>query len=129
MATFDDVARLAATLPEVGDRARYGHRAWAVSGTVFAWERPLSKADVRRFGDAPVPDGPILAVAVDDLGEKEAALAAHPEACFTIPHFDGYPAVLVRLDVTDEALLRELLEDAWAAKAPPGLIERARPQR
>ncbi|MCA5893319.1 hypothetical protein LEP48_08105 [Isoptericola sp. NEAU-Y5] len=126
MATVEDVARLAALLPEVTTETRYGHRAWAVAGTVFAWERPFSKADVRRFGDEPVPAGPILAVSVDDLGEKEALLAAHPQACFTIPHLDGYAAVLVRLAITREPLLRELLEDAWHAKAPAALAEQHR---
>ncbi|MFC7878197.1 MmcQ/YjbR family DNA-binding protein [Isoptericola sp. NPDC057391] len=122
MATFDDVARLAAGLPEVSEGERYrGWRAWAVRRNVFAWERPFSKADVRRFGDAPVPDGPILAVSTEDLQEKEAVLAAHPSTCLTIPHLDGYPAVLVRLDAVEDGELRELVVDAWFAKAPPAL--------
>jgi len=127
MATLDDVARLASGLPEVTEGERYrGWRAWAVRQTVFAWERPFSKADVRRFGDVPVPGGPILAVSTEDLQEKESVLAAHPEACLTIPHLDGYPAVLVRLDVVGDAALRELLVDAWFAKAPRRLAEEHR---
>ena len=102
MVTLDDVARIALELPGVTEGERHGNRQWSVrgsrggDGTTFAWERPFSKADIRRFGEATPPDGPILAVRVDDLGEKEAALAAHPEAFFTIPHFDGYAAVLIR---------------------------------
>lgn len=124
MATFDDVARLASALPEVEDGTRYrGNRTWAVRGKVFAWEHPFSKADLRRFGDAQPPAGPILALAVEDLGEKEAVLAARPGAFFTIEHFDGYAAVLVRLDAVGDDELAEALEDAWLAKAPADLAE------
>ena len=122
MATIDDAARTAAALPEVTETTTFRNRAWAVSGRVFAWDRPFSKADVRRFGDEPVPAGPILAVMVDDLGEKDAVLAARPET-LTIPHLDGVPVVLVRLDAVDDAALRELLVDAWFAKAPRRLAE------
>jgi hypothetical protein len=86
MATLDDVARIATELPEVTEGERYGNRTWLVGGKAFAWDRPFSKADIRRFGDRVAPDGPILAVRVGDLGEKEAVLAANPDAFFTIPH-------------------------------------------
>ncbi len=122
MATIEDAARTAAALPEVTETTTFRNRAWAVSGRVFAWDRPFSKADVRRFGDEPVPAGPILAVVVDDLGEKEAVLAARPQT-LTIPHLDGVPVVLVRLQAVDDAALRELLVDAWFAKAPRRLAE------
>ena len=125
MASLDDVARTALALPEVTEGTRMkGQRTWAIAGKTFAWERPFSKADVRRFGDTPVPPDPILAVAVEDLGEKEAVLAAHPGAFFTIPHFDGYPAVLIRLDAVAQQELREALVDGWLAKAPAGSAER-----
>ncbi|GAA1726442.1 MmcQ/YjbR family DNA-binding protein [Isoptericola hypogeus] len=124
MPTYEDVARHVSRLPEVTEGERYrGQRTWAVRGAVFAWQRQFSKADVRRYGDAPVPAGPILAVTTEDLQDKEAVLAAHPVACFTIPHFDGYAAVLVRLDGVDEPELRELLVDAWFAKAPAALAD------
>jgi hypothetical protein len=123
MATFDDVAALALGLPEVTEGDRHGQRSWSVGGKGFAWERPFSKADLRRFGDQTPPDGPILAVRVEDLGEKEAVLAAQPAAFFTIPHFDGYSAVLIELDRVAEPALREAITDAWLACAPPRLAD------
>lgn len=127
MVTIDEAAALALALPEVTEGTRYGNRTWFVAGKAFAWERPFSKADVRRFGDDPVPEGPILATRVADLGERAAVLAAHPESFFTIPHFDGYPAVLVRLDAASPDAVREAVEDGWFACAPAALAERHAP--
>jgi len=114
---------MALDLPQVVEGERYGNPSWSVAGRAFAWERPFSKADIRRFGDAHPPDGPILAVRVGDLDDKEAVLAAHPEAMFTIPHFDGYPAVLIQLDAVTTPALREAITDGWLACAPPDLSE------
>jgi hypothetical protein len=123
MMSVDDAARLAIDLPGVTEGERHGNRTWSVAGTTFAWERPFSKADVRRFGGAGPPDGPIVAVRVEDLGEKQAVLAAQPGAFFTIPHFDGYPAVLIHIRTVTKRALRDALVDGWLACAPAELAD------
>lgn len=114
---------MALDLPEAVEGERHGHHTWSVAGKAFAWERPFSKADIPRFGDATPPEGPILAVRVEDLDEKEAVLAAQPKAFFTIPHFDGYAAVLVQLKAVTKRALREAIVDGWLACAPPKLAQ------
>jgi hypothetical protein len=139
MATFEDVARLALRLPGTEETTSYGNVSWAVTSTGsrtkgrrrtgggFVWERPLSKKDRQQLTEAGEievpPDEVILAARVEDLAEKEAVLAEHPEAVFTTPHFNGYPAVLVRLDRVQEDLLTEIVTSAWLAVAPQSLID------
>jgi hypothetical protein len=122
-ATYDDVAATLAALPEVTIGERHGHRTWSVRNKAIAWERPFSKADLKRFGDEPVPQGDIVAVVTDDLADKEAVLAAETSGVFTIPHFNGYAAVLIQLRVVGKRALRELLIDGWMAAAPDALVD------
>ena len=121
MADLGDVERLVGELPEVSVGVRYGHRAWSVGGKAFAWVRPFSKADLKRFAGDPVPEGPILGLATDGLEDKEALLQAHPGHLFTIPHLDGYAAVLLHVAKAGESDLREALLDAWLVHAPAGV--------
>jgi hypothetical protein len=121
--TMDDAATIALELPEVTEGERYGHRTWSVAGKAFAWDRPFSKADIKRFGDTPPPDGPILAVRVEDLDEKEVVLASEPDGFFTIPHFEGYAAVLIHLQKARKQAVRDAIVDAWLACAPAKLAD------
>jgi hypothetical protein len=122
MATWKDVSRLALALPDAEEGATYGgNRAWTVRKKMFVWERPLRKSDLEALGDA-APDGPILGARVEHLIAKEALLADAAGVFFTTPHFDGYPAVLIRLPEIDLDLLEEVVTEAWLARAPKRLV-------
>ena len=121
MVTHDEAVALITSLPAVEEYTSYGNRAWRVKGTMFAWDRPLRKADIKRLGDEPVPEGPILGLKVGDLGEKDAVLAAGTPGIFTIAHFDGYPSILAQLDVISPDDLDDAVVDAWLASAPDAL--------
>lgn len=117
MADLDDVRRLVARLPGVQERRTDGDAvSWTVRGTGFVWERPLRRGELAALGAA-APTGTVLGVRVADLGVKQALLTAEPDVLFTTPHFEGYPAVLVRLDAISLVDLEELVEDAWRTRA------------
>jgi hypothetical protein len=120
MATWDDVRRLALALPETSEEISRDLRHWRVKDKGFVWERPLRRSDLAALGDA-APDGPILGARVEHLVAKEALLADDPAVYFTTPHFDGYPAVLVRLERIGLDELEELVTEAWLARAPKRL--------
>ena len=122
MATWDDVRRIALALPETDERLSRGNRQWRVKDKLFVWERPLRRSDLQALGDA-APKGPILGARVEHLGAKEALLANDRGVFFTTPHFDGYPAILVRLDRIGIGELSELIVDAWLARAPKRLAK------
>jgi hypothetical protein len=123
VAAWDDVRRIALALPETSERVSRGLCQWSVKDKLFVWERPLRRSDLEALGDA-APDGPVLGVRVEHLGAKEALLADDPDVFFTTPHFDGYPAVLVRLDRIAGTELEELIVEAWLARAPKRLAQR-----
>jgi hypothetical protein len=123
VATWDAVRRIARALPETTEQTSgEGLLQWRVRGKGFAWERPLRRADITALGAA-APEGPILAAYVPDLGVKEALLAGDANVYFTTPHFDGYAAILVRLDRISVAELQELLVEAWLSRAPKRLAK------
>jgi hypothetical protein len=119
VASWKDVARIVAGLPETTEATP---RNWRVRKKLIAWERPLRKADYEALG-TDAPDGDILGARVSDEGVKFALIADAPGVYFTTPHFDGYPAVLVRLAEISVPELSELITDAWLAQAPKTLAK------
>ncbi|HLJ04110.1 MAG TPA: MmcQ/YjbR family DNA-binding protein [Solirubrobacteraceae bacterium] len=122
MATFDDVRELALALPETEEGTRWGNRTWLVKGKGFVWERPLRKSDLQALGPS-APTGAILGARTEHLVAKGAILAENPEVFFTTPHFDNYPAVLIRLDRIAPEELEEIVAEAWLAQAPKRLAD------
>jgi hypothetical protein len=117
VATWDDVRRIALALPETIERQSHGHAAWRVKDKLFVWDRPLRKSDLEALGEGS-PAGPILGARVEHLVAKEALLQDPSGVFFTIPHFDGYPAILVLLDEIDLDGLDEVIVEAWLCRAP-----------
>jgi hypothetical protein len=120
VATWDDVRRLALALPETSERLSRGDAQWRVKDKLFVWERPLRKTDLAALGDA-APEGPILGARVEHLVAKDALVADPSGVYFTTPHFEGYPAILVQLDLITVADLEEVTVEAWLARAPTKL--------
>ncbi len=124
MATWSDVRRLALALPGAGEETHHGGRpAWIVNKKFFVWDRPLRKSDLAALGDS-APQGPILGVYTGDLELKDILLVSEPELFFTTPHFDGYPAILVRLQKIGARKLKEIIVEAWLARAPKRVADR-----
>lgn len=123
MIEHTDAVDVITALPDVAEGTSYGNRCWKVRGSMFVWDRPFSKADLKRFGDDPVPTGPIMGVKVDGLDDKEAILSEGTDGVFTIAHFDGFAAVLIQLDTIAPDDARRLVVDAWLAAAPDDLTE------
>ena len=122
VATWDDVRRIALALPETSEVLSRELSQWRVKDKLFVWERPLRRSDLRALGDD-APDGPILGARVEHLGAKEALLADDTGVFFTTPHFDGYPAILVRLELITLEDLDEVITEAWLVRAPRRLAQ------
>jgi hypothetical protein len=121
MATWEDVRLVSLALPEGSERVARGLRQWRVREKLFVWERPLRPKEVETLAER-APEGPILGARVEHLVAKEALLTEQPELFFTTPHFDGYPAILVRLPAISRPDLEEVVTEAWLARAPETLV-------
>ena len=122
VATWDDVARIVGRLALTSEPAPHD---WRVGKKLLAWERPLRQSDREALARAGIdpPDGDILGVRVSDEGVKFALIADEPGVYFSTPHFDGYPAVLVRLAAIDAGDLEEVITEAWLTQAPRKLVQ------
>jgi len=120
MATWDDVRRIALSLPETTEGTSHGTPSWKVRDKGFVWERPLRKSDLAALGKA-APTGEIIGAMTPDEGAKLALIADDPAVYFTTPHFNGYAAVLAQLDRITTDDLEELIVEAWLARAPKRL--------
>jgi hypothetical protein len=128
VATWNDVRRRALALPDTTERVSRGNVQWRVHEKLFVWERPLRRSDLEALGEM-APAGPVIAARVEHLVAKEALLAADPAVYFTTPHFDGYPAVLARLDLLSGSDLEEFVTEGWLARAPKRLVDEFLSQR
>jgi hypothetical protein len=122
VATWDDVARIVGELALTSEPSPHE---WRVGKKLLAWERPLRPSDRQALADSGVeaPEGDIIGVRVSDEGVKFALIADEPEVFFTTPHFDGYPAVLIRLDRIAARDLAEVITEAWLTQAPKKLVQ------
>jgi hypothetical protein len=122
VADWHDVKRLALALPETAERTSRESRQWTVKGKLFVWERPLRPKEIEELGER-APDGPVLCARVEHLIAKEALLADESDVFFTTSHFEGYAAVLVRLERIAVPDLEEVVTEAWLARAPVRLAK------
>ena len=120
MATQDDVRRIAMSLPETREGADHFGFSVPVKGKEkgYAWVW-MERVEPKK---ARVPNPDVLAIRVANLEEKEALLATGEEHFFTEPHYNGFPAILVRLPLVEVDELRELLIDGWRCQAPKALV-------
>jgi hypothetical protein len=122
VATWDDVARIVGELALTSEPSPHE---WRVGKKLLAWERPLRPSDRKALAHsgAEPPEGDIIGVRVSDEGVKFALIADEPGVYFTTPHFDGYPAVLVRLEEIAVRDLAEVITEAWLTQAPKKLVQ------
>jgi hypothetical protein len=125
MATWADVRKIALAFPETSEKTSFGSSAWVVKDKFFVWERPLRKSDhaaLKKLGLV-APTEPILGVRTGDLEMKDVLLQRDPRVYFTIPHFEGYPAVLVQLKKISLKELKAVIAEAWLERAPKRVAE------
>jgi hypothetical protein len=119
VATWEDIRRIAASLPET--TADETGSSYAVAGKAICWTW-LERIEPKK---ARVPNPDVLAVRVAHESEKELLIDMDPAAFFTEPHYHGYPAILVRLAAIDVETLERILRDAWRTRAPKRLVAEA----
>ena len=127
MATIEDIRSIVLDLPETVETVE-GHRgglSWRAKRGGFVWERGPGKTDLKQLAELgrTWPDGPVVAARVEGEEVKNALITSAPEVYFTIPHFDGYPAVLIQLDQIGIEELRDLIIDAWLLRASPRVVK------
>ena len=127
MAGLTDLQRIALALPETTQEE--GRLAFAVlnkgkpKGIAWVW---LERVEPKK---ARVPNPAVIAIRVRNNLEKEMLVEADPTKFFTEPHYNGFPAVLVRLAAVEVAELEALLLTAWRCQAPPALVKSFDQQR
>jgi hypothetical protein len=123
MADQSDVREIALSLPGVTEeRGRFAFNVQSSGkpkGIVWVWLERVHPKKAR------VPNPSVIGVRVRDQADKAALLAGDPDVFFTEPHYDGYPAVLVRLAAVGRAQLQALITEAWRCQAPKKLVQAA----
>ena len=109
MADWETVRELASAFPEAEEDTTHSHPAFRVRGKLFVWMSPHERG--------------ALCVRVDP-DEKPFLIESNPETYFTTPHYEGYPAVLIRLERISRDRLAERIEDAWLLRAPKRLADK-----
>ncbi len=125
MASWDDVRRIALSLPQTTEGLNFRRTAWKVRDKTFVWVRPLNGSDLRQLTELgeEIPTGEIMGARVENELAKEVLIENEPDVFFTIPHFKNYAAILVRLDAIREELLYETIVEAWLDRAPDKLAQ------
>jgi hypothetical protein len=127
MADLNDVERIALALPETSiddDRIAFSvNNKGKRKGIAWVW---MERVDPKK---ARVPNLSVLAIRVHNLAEKDMLLDAYPHTLFTEPHYNGFPAVLVRLAAIEHDTLEQLIMNAWRCQAPPALVKNFDQQR
>jgi hypothetical protein len=121
VATLADVRRICLALPETGEAERdfaFGVRIKGkLKGFVWVWKERVNPKKAR------VPNPGVMAIRTASVMDREILIKARPKQFFTEPHYEGFPAVLVRLEAITARELKPLIADAWRTQAPKALLD------
>ncbi|HKW46259.1 MAG TPA: hypothetical protein VJN70_02405 [Gemmatimonadaceae bacterium] len=124
MATKADIRRIALSFSETEEsKDDFAFSVWnkgKLKAFLWVWKERVDPKKPR------VPNHAVMAIRTVNVGQRDALIAAEPKKFFTEPHYNGFPAVLVRLDAVTVADLKVLIADAWTSMAPPDLVKRGR---